>query len=330
MALSRGLSCLAWMLGNVCGARLGARRHQADLKVAATCGMKRDLPISMLDANISIINGRPAPECAWPWQIYLGGCGGTLVAPQWVLSAAHCSTPDFVYAGLRDKYNTSQGQKRNVTQRIDHPAYRNPGLDHDLMLLELDEPFELNECVNTACLPSAKPQEGDADFWITGWGSTGGTSSPRVLQEASVNIVGPCDVHLATETDVCVFGSSGETACFGDSGGPLVKKENGWWTVFGATSRGSNPCGGTTVYAGVYDAMDWIVSYVGVQPTPAPTPPPPPTPAPTPAPTSAPTPCTDCCDGSPSCPGWADAGMCSGWMMDFCCLSCTSTAAVAQ
>merc|ERR1719195_1856528 len=173
--------------------RLPRMHGQAGLAASATCGQKRVAPLPTISGpNMSIINGRPASECAWPWQINLGGCGGTLISPQWGLSAAHCSTPDFVYAGLRDKYNTSQGQKRNVARRIDHPAYRNPGLDHDLMLLELDAPFELNECVNTACLPSARPQVGETDFWITGWGSTGGTSFPRILQEASVNIVGPC------------------------------------------------------------------------------------------------------------------------------------------
>lgn len=229
---------------------------------------------------MSIVNGRPAAECAWPWQIHLGGCGGTLISPQWVVSAAHCSHPTTAWAGLRNKSSTAGGQSRSVVQVIDHPAYT--GGSNDIRLLKLDRPFDLNECVSTACLPSVKPQVGETDFWITGWGATrAGLPSPQILQEAQVNTVS-CGGTSGKESDVCILGSAYETACNGDSGGPLVSKTNGWWTLYGATSRGQATCGWTTIYTGVFDAMDFIRSYVDVQATPAPTPPPPPTPAPPP------------------------------------------------
>merc|ERR1719362_2188074 len=93
-----------------------------------------------------------------------------------------------------------------------------------------------------------------------------------ILQEASVNIVS-CQGTTGAASDLCILGPSRETACSGDSGGPLVKETNGRWTLYGDTSRGGFNCGGKTVYAGVYDALDFIRSHIDGTPTPAPTPP---------------------------------------------------------
>jgi len=278
--LARGLSCvLAFIIGRVGGARIARRRGQAELGVTATCGVKRGSPGPMSDVNISIVNGRPAAECAWPWQVQLGGCGGTLIHPQWVLSAAHCRTPSEACAGTNTL--NSGGQCRTIAERIEHPQY-GVGRGWDMVLFKLSSPLDLNECVNLACLPTTKPQQGDQNFWITGFGSTAaGLPMSRTLMEAQVAYVS-CSGTSGTSADVCVRGGRYETACNGDSGGPLVKQTNGWWTVYGATSRGTANCGWTTVYTGVYDAMSFIRSHVQVQPTPAPTPPPAPTPAPPP------------------------------------------------
>jgi len=215
------------------------------------------------DVNMTIIGGRPAPECGWPWQINQGGCGGTLITPQWVLSASHCSTPRTVYAGLRNRSRTSDGQSRSIVQRINHPNGA-----RDIMLLKVDRPFDLNECVNLACLPTRLPQVGETNFWITGWGA-GPTfhESPDILQETSVTI------RQGRYPKKVVVGREGNTACYGDSGGPLVHKEsNGLWTVFGATSGGTPNCDSYALYESVYDHMDFITSHINTAPTPAPPP----------------------------------------------------------
>lgn len=58
-----------------------------------------------------------------------------------------------------------------------------------MALLKLDRPFELNECVNTACLPTVPPQVG-AKCWITGWGNLEFQQQPppQILQEVDVVI----------------------------------------------------------------------------------------------------------------------------------------------
>jgi len=274
MALSRCLGGLVLLVGSVAGARIARRRRHDGFDLTASCGQKRDAPSPMTnDVNMSIINGRPAQECAWPWQIHIGGCGGTLIAPDWVLSAAHCSTPQKVYAGMHNSSKIVTVPNRRVVQRIDHPSYRGFG-GHDMMLLKLESPFDLDECINIACLPTTKPQVGERDYWITGWGSIqSGIKLPAILQEASVDVISCSNSGGGgTSTDVCVKGPNNEQACSGDSGGPLVREVGGRWTLFGATSRGGAYCNSGTVYTGVYDDMDFITSHINAAPTPAPPP----------------------------------------------------------
>jgi len=255
VTLVRSLSCLVLLVSSVGGARIARRPARGGFDLAASCGIRRGSPSPTTnDVNISIIGGRPAPECAWPWQVYQSGCGGTLITPQWVLSAQHCSTPGVVYAGIHNRsMPITGGQSRFVAERIDHP---NPA--RDIMLLKMDKPFELSECVTFACLPTRLPQVGETNFWITGWGA-GPTfhDTPDILQETDVT------VRESRYPLKVVVGREGNGACYGDSGGPLVHEENGRWTAYGATSGGTPNCNSYARYESIYDHMDWIMSHIG-------------------------------------------------------------------
>jgi len=342
--LLRVLGCAALMVDSVASFRL-AKKSEHQMGVAASCGQRRGSPDPMtMDVNISIVNGRPAPRCAWPWQVSLGGCGGTLIAPDWVLSASHCGNPRSVRAGLHN-YSDTSVQTRRVVGNYKHPQYNFP--KNDIMLLKLDRPFDLNECVNTACLPSTEPPAGKK-CWITGWGTlSSGGRTPDILQEASVDIKSQSDCKRAyfsaTDDMVCANGrnSRGTTdACQGDSGGPLVCQESGRWYVYGATSYG-NGCGNPR-YPGVWSRaaynQQWITQTSGVRPPGGGSPTPPsrrrsPSPTPSrrrsPSPSPSPTPPGGCVDKNPQmCPVWKDRGYCSPsspfyrWMIGECCRSC--------
>jgi len=133
----------------------------------------------------------------------------------------------------------------------------------DLALVELSQPFSLNNCLNTARLPSGAVRDG-TQCWITGWGAMSHNGqSPTALMQAQTAVVnnGQCRSQMGSRvfsSDVCVLGRYNgrpTSACNGDSGGPLIC--NG--QLYGATAWGRN-CNGITVYAGTFGNLDWIRS----------------------------------------------------------------------
>lgn len=149
----------------------------------------------------------------------------------------------------------------------------------DMALIEMSEPFTLDDCTNVPALPTSEVPTGTR-CWITGWGRLqGGGSQPTTLQQAETTVVGfsECNAQMngrINSSDVCVLGDyngNPTSACNGDSGGPLVCETDGAFTLYGATSWGYS-CVGITVYDGVFSAMDWIYSHVFAPPTPAPAP----------------------------------------------------------
>ncbi|XP_020608503.1 anionic trypsin-like isoform X2 [Orbicella faveolata] len=230
-----------------------------------------------------IVGGEDAPRGAWPWQAMLrwsptGGvfCGGTLVAPRWVVTASHCvkgSEAGSIYVRLgahKQSEMTGTEQDFTASKVIMHPAYHKPiGMSHDIALLKLDRPAVLTRFVNLACLPQAvaAPVEGKK-CWITGWGRTSsvGGSSGKVLQQASVPIVGRnrCEfTYLGQIHDsmICAgLDRGGIDSCQGDSGGPLVCESGGRFYLQGVTSWGRG-CGRPNkygVYAKVTYLLDWL------------------------------------------------------------------------
>ncbi|XP_039859869.1 transmembrane protease serine 6 [Simochromis diagramma] len=232
-----------------------------------------------------IVGGTDASEGEWPWQASLqvrGNhiCGGTLIASQWVVSAAHCFYDDrlyspsvwTVYLGKLLINRSSPTEEVARVQRIHlHHYYDDESHDYDLALLKLDRPTAalLAGHARPTCLPSPTHQlEPGLLCWVTGWGALreGGTAS-NVLQKVDVRLVSEESCirsygHLVTPRMLCAGYRNGrKDACQGDSGGPLVCQEpSGRWFLAGVVSWGRG-CGRPDYY-GVYTRVTRLTNWI--------------------------------------------------------------------
>lgn len=158
-------------------------------------------------------------------------CGGTLVSPTRVVTAAHCS--DFltaaevaVLAGTR-RLDTG-GTRSNVSRIVLHPGWDATTFDNDVAVLELATPIT---GVPVATLATTDGPAG-GNMLVTGWGRTseGGTGA-NTLQAVTVPMVTTANCNDANSYDGQITArmlcagrdAGGQDSCQGDSGGPLTR-----------------------------------------------------------------------------------------------------------
>lgn len=234
----------------------------AGMACAGTAHAAAAPPLTEDDISINIVGGSIATQ-TYPWTVSLGGCGGSLVHAQWVVTAAHCVQGTRI-SQVRLNTNNSRngGEVINVAQQIAHPGYQGNGQGHDIALLKLASPatttpIPIASAVGTAGTPTR----------ILGWGATtaSGQSPSTQLKQLDTSVVSPqrCN-NIAGPfyqgLEICTDNPGGnQGACFGDSGGPQVKQVNGRWELIGATSRGEQTCAqNASIYTSVPDHIQWL------------------------------------------------------------------------
>ena len=230
-------------------------------------------------AAVSMINGKATRIRDWPWQVALsfGGpgygaptrkrtfCGGSLVASDLVITAAHCVAGlgrpllrRIEVIGGRTWLDSGTGGSSYVSKRIlpysrnGVPRFeensRNPWWDVALLKLKRDipgQPIKLAGAGEISSFAAGMPVK------TTGWGVTTpfGQTSSNVLRLIT-QVVLPDAVcrrdngrFYSPLTMICLGGPAGSTStCFGDSGGPMVARVSSGWRLVGLTSFGDAYC----------------------------------------------------------------------------------------
>ncbi|XP_069732435.1 transmembrane protease serine 4 isoform X1 [Phaenicophaeus curvirostris] len=229
-----------------------------------------------------VLGGSVAAIETWPWQVSLQYrrehiCGGSIIDPSWVLTAAHCFKNNPIVQSWRVKAGSDllSGTGTLAVEKVFladvMPASPK---DNDIALVKLRSPLRVSDSSKPICLPYFDEElEPGTSLWVIGWGytqehvavfHTGKLS--ETLQQAEVELIDKESCNLAayhgevTEKMLCAgLPQGGVDTCQGDSGGPLLYAGE-HWQVVGIVSWGQG-CGTPStpgVYTSVRAYLNWI------------------------------------------------------------------------
>ncbi|CAG5866019.1 unnamed protein product, partial [Menidia menidia] len=245
--------------------------------------------------NTRVVGGNISKPGQFPWQVSLHFrsehlCGGSILTPSWILTAAHLTMAGTVWGSVvleldlvllcavRFENSSLWTAHVGLTEQLLHGAqslavssiryharYRPKGLDYDIALMKLARPLVFNGQVEPICLPNHGEEFAEGTMcWISGWGATeedGETSV--VLRSAAVPLISSKTCNqpevyrgLISSWMIC----AGYLEGGGDSGGPLACEDASVWKLVGATSWGigcamRNKPG---VYTRITASLSWI------------------------------------------------------------------------
>ncbi|XP_042881601.1 proclotting enzyme-like [Penaeus japonicus] len=243
-------------------------------------------------ASSRIVNGYKADVHEYPWQTYLEMrwsdgqnqlCGGSLITPQWVITAAHCvlrkksddlwlPTVSVTLGMHRRSAPLADGGEKVAAAEI--KIYPENNFSHDLALIKLPEPVEYTDKVRPVCLPNRYMHEQSVSgksMALIGWGKTEtGKLSDELRELGRLGIESSVCKKVfgsyITDHHFCTSGTDVKHICLGDSGGPVMTVERSRFVLMGVVSfvatkncDGEYPDGHTSVT----HFLDWIQETTG-------------------------------------------------------------------
>ncbi|KAB1123047.1 trypsin-like serine protease [Neorhizobium galegae] len=259
-----------------------------------------------------VIGGQRADRSEWPWQVkilspdpeqrgrFAGHCGGSLIAPRWILTAAHCVTNG--RSGVQELFARDllivEGKSKvdkiisvigpdkpglDVVDVIVHEAFDRKVFANDIALIKLAKPA-VSRAVALSSASDRSTEAPDKMATVTGWGYNKADHGwddkylPTELQEVELPLVSTetcragyrdssMRLNPIDDRTICAgYAEGGKDACQGDSGGPLVAlRPDRTWIQIGVVSWGAGcaEAGKYGVYTRVAAFRDWIAAKTG-------------------------------------------------------------------
>lgn len=242
------------------------------------------------DNNISesrIVGGIEAIPHEFPYTVGLSiftqlgtmnWCGGSLIAENYVLTAAHCLKKAYyviVYIGCHEI--TDKNCVKIKTEKIHyilHEKFQSTTLQNDIALIKLPGAILMNENIQLIKLPETSSTErisAGESVTAIGWGyyHDGHSELSDYLRYVNVKIMDISECRkiylgIPRKTNICIDGSEGKSTCNGDSGGPLVYTDKNYEKILvGLSSYGAKAgceIGWPAVFTRITSYLDWIMS----------------------------------------------------------------------